>query len=85
MQCFYFRAECSGGRFTVCLIQGVARHHLFGDDIHSKSESRRHEEAARLSNDTNPRGRREVKVHHRHDCVIDLEKTENVTGPVQIP
>lgn len=85
MQCFYFGAECSGGRFTVCLIQGVARHRLFGDDIHSKSESRGHEEAARLSNDANPRGRREVKVHHRQDCVIDLEKTENITGPVRIP
>lgn len=48
----------------MCLVQGVACHHLFGDDIYSKSESRGHKEAARLSNDANPRGWREVKVHH---------------------
>ena len=68
----------------MCLVQGVARHHLFGNDIHSESESRGHEKAARLSNDANPGRRREVKVHHRHDCLVDLSKTQNITGPFQI-
>lgn len=57
------------------LVQGVARHRLFGDDIDGKSEGRGHEEAAGLRDDANARGRREVKVHHRHDGVIDLSKT----------
>lgn len=77
--------RCSCGWFTMSLVMGITGHHLFGDDIHSKSERRGHEEAARLSNDANPAGRREVKVHHGHDCVIDLQKTLNITGPVQIP
>lgn len=56
----------------MCLVRAVTGHHLFGDDVHGKSESRGHEEATGLSNDANPSGRREVKVHHRHDCTIDL-------------
>lgn len=58
------------------LVLAISCHHLLRDDVDSQGESRGHKEAARLGNDGNPSRRREVQVHHRHDCAIDLQQQQ---------
>lgn len=58
---------------TMCVVQAIPCHHLLGDDVHSQSEGRGHKETARLRDDGHSSRRREVQVHHRHDCTIDLK------------